>query len=40
MAAAGAARGQHILEPLPTANPETVEGMLPRLGEGLNQRTE
>lgn len=32
VAAAGAARGQHITEPVATANPETVEGMLQRLG--------
>uniref|UniRef100_A0A7I4DLV2 Uncharacterized protein n=1 Tax=Physcomitrium patens TaxID=3218 RepID=A0A7I4DLV2_PHYPA len=33
VAAAGAARGQHLTEPVPTANPETVEGMLQRLGD-------
>jgi len=33
VAAAGAARGQHVSEPVITANPETVEGMLQRLGE-------
>lgn len=33
VAAAGAARGQHVTEPVTTANPETVEGMLQRLGE-------
>ncbi|XP_024390594.1 uncharacterized protein [Physcomitrium patens] len=33
IAAAGAARGQHFIEPVITANPETVEGMLQRLGD-------
>ena len=33
VAAAGAARGQQVTEPVATANPETVEGMLQRLGE-------
>lgn len=33
VAAAGAARGQHATEPVVTAKPETVEGMLQRLGE-------
>ncbi|XP_024382791.1 uncharacterized protein [Physcomitrium patens] len=33
VAAAGLARGQHAAEPLSTANPETVEGMLQRLGD-------
>ncbi|KAL2652053.1 hypothetical protein R1flu_020181 [Riccia fluitans] len=32
-ASVAAARGQHPAEPLLTANPETVEGMLQRLGE-------
>lgn len=35
VAAAGLARGQHAAEPLSTANPETVEGMLQRLGESV-----
>jgi serine/threonine-protein phosphatase 6 regulatory subunit 3 len=33
VAAAGAARGQQVSEPVTTANPETVEGMLHRLGD-------
>ncbi|CAM6036644.1 unnamed protein product [Sphagnum compactum] len=33
IAAAGAARGQHVTEPVSTANPDTVEGMLQRLGD-------
>lgn len=33
VAAAGAARGQQVTEPVATANPETVEGMLQRLGD-------
>jgi len=32
IAASGASRGQHVTEPVPTANPDTVEGMLHRLG--------
>ncbi|KAL3699775.1 hypothetical protein R1sor_017797 [Riccia sorocarpa] len=32
-ASVAAARGQHPAEPLPTANPDTVDGMLQRLGE-------
>ncbi|CAM6102963.1 unnamed protein product [Calypogeia fissa] len=32
-ATVAAARGQHPTEPVPTANPETVEGMLQRLGD-------
>ncbi|KAG6548720.1 hypothetical protein Mapa_009875 [Marchantia paleacea] len=35
-ASVAAARGQHPAEPVPTANPETVEGMLQRLGDLLN----
>ncbi|CAK9237915.1 unnamed protein product, partial [Sphagnum troendelagicum] len=33
IAAAGVARGQHVTEPVSTANPDTVEGMLQRLGD-------
>ncbi len=36
IAAAGAARGQHVTEPVLTANPDTVEGMLQRLGRFLS----
>eukprot|EP00249_Psilotum_nudum_P017372 c26285_g1_i1 orf=661-3174(-) len=36
IAATGAARGQHFTEPLSIANPETVDGMLQRLGDLLN----
>lgn len=32
VALAGTARGQHINEAVASANPETVEGMLQRLG--------
>ncbi|CAK9882631.1 unnamed protein product [Sphagnum jensenii] len=33
IAAAGVARGQHVTDPVSTANPDTVEGMLQRLGD-------
>lgn len=33
VALAGTVRGQHINEAVASANPETVEGMLQRLGE-------
>ncbi len=32
IAATGASGRQHVTEPMPTANPDTVEGMLHRLG--------